>query len=247
MDLERAKKLSSALRIGLRYVRGLGDAAKEQLAPVLAKRPRSIADLAERGKLDAQQMLALAHAGALHALEPERRRAVWEVLRVARGSAGPLDLPGVERARPSLPIETRSERIAADFSRIGLSVDDHPVSLVRPQLDARGVVSAKGLEAWSRRHVRVAGLVICRQRPSTARGFVFLTLEDEGGMVNVVVEPLVYEAQRRTIVGHAALEIDGELQREQGVINVKAKTCRPLPLPWDGAPERPRVASHDFH
>ncbi len=161
---------------------------------------------------------------------------------MARGQAGPLDLPGVELSAPALPSETRNERIATDFLRLGLSVHEHPVALVRAALDARGVVSAKALIEARAARVRVAGLVICRQRPATARGFVFLTLEDEGGMVNVIVEPTVYEAQRRTITGHAALEIEGELQRQQGVVNVKARTCRALPLPWDGG-----VASRDFH
>ncbi|MBL8717576.1 MAG: DNA polymerase III subunit alpha [Myxococcales bacterium] len=235
-------RIPFALRVGLRYVRGLGERAKEQLAPCLRERPRSIGDLAARARLDAQQLLALAHADALAALEPERRRAVWEVLRVARGQAGPLDLPGVERSAPALPSETRNERIATDFLRLGLSVHEHPVALVRAALDARGVVSARALVDARAARVRVAGLVICRQRPATARGFVFLTLEDEGGMVNVIVEPTVFEAQRRTITGHAALEIEGELQRQQGVVNVKARTCRALPLPWDGG-----VASRDFH
>lgn len=242
---ERATdRIPSALRIGLRYVRGLGAAAEATLAALGGTPPRSIADLAARTRLDPHQLLALAHADALAALEPERRRAVWEVLRVARGQAGPLDLFGAEHEAPALPRETRNERIATDFVRLGLSVREHPVALVREALDARGVLSAQALTEGSvrPRTVRVAGLVICRQRPSTARGFVFLTLEDEGGMVNVIVEPEVFEAQRRTITGHAALEIDGELQRQQGVVNVKARVCRPLSLPWDGG-----VASRDFH
>ncbi len=84
--------------------------------------------------------------------------------------------------------------------------------------------------------------MICRQRPAPAKGFVFLTLEDEGGMVNVIVEPKVFEEQRRIIVDNTALEIDGEITRDQDVVNVKARLVRPLALPWaDGA------RSHDFH
>jgi error-prone DNA polymerase len=84
--------------------------------------------------------------------------------------------------------------------------------------------------------------VICRQRPATAKGFVFLTLEDEGGMVNIVVEPKLFDRQRRAIVSSAALEIEGELERQQDVINIKARYIRALSLPW-----APGAKSHDFH
>jgi error-prone DNA polymerase len=229
-----------AMRVGLRYVRGLGERTRPQLE--LARNPRSISDFVHRSRLDEGQLLSLAHAGAFDALEPERRRAVWDVMRLARGSAGPLDLPGIERDAPLLPVQTPSQIVAADFKRVGLTAREHPMAFLRGELDARGVVSALALPNCPRKHVKVAGLVICRQRPATAKGFVFLTLEDEGGMVNVIVQPKTFEQLRQTIVGNAALEIEGVLQRDQNVINVKAVNIAPLPLPWAGG-----VKSHDFH
>ncbi len=231
-----------ALRVGLRYVRGLGDRTRPAIERALSPRPRSISDFVHRSGLDEAQLLALAHAGAFDALESERRRAIWDVMRLAKGRAGPLDLPGIERDPPKLPEQSDAEIVAADFKRIGLTAREHPMAFLRGELDARGVVSAAALVECRRRQVKVAGLVICRQRPATAKGFVFVTLEDEGGMINVVIEPKLFELRRRVIVRHAALERDGVLQREQGVVNVKATDVRGLALPWaEGA------RSHDFH
>lgn len=231
-----------ALRVGLRYVRGLGERTRASIERALSPRPRSIAEFVRRSGLDERQLLSLAHAGAFDELESERRRAVWQIMRLAKGRAGPLDLPGIERDAPKLPTQSDAELVAADFQRVGLTPREHPMSFVRGELDARGVVSASALPECLRKQVKVAGLVICRQRPATAKGFVFLTLEDEGGMVNVVVEPKMFERDRQTIINHAALEIEGTLQREQGVVNVKATAVRGLALPWAAGAQ-----SHDFH
>lgn len=231
-----------AMRVGFRYIRGLGDRTRPSIERALTPRPRSLHDFVMRAGLDEAQLLALAHAGAFDAIEPERRRAIWEVMRLSRLPAGPLDLPGIERDPPRLPEQSDAELVAADFLRVGLTPRDHPMSFLRGELDARGVTSAGALAKCYRRQVKVAGLVICRQRPATAKGFVFLTLEDEGGMINIVVEPQLFERQRRAIVSNAALEIEGELERQQDVINVKAKHVRALALPW-----APGAKSHDFH
>ena len=239
-EAERHQVQPFALRIGLRYVRGLGERTKDSVTRAL--RPRSLHEFVRRSGLDEAQLLSLAHAGAFDALEPERRRAIWEVMRLAKVPKGPLDLPGIERDPPRLPAQSESDLVAADFLRVGLTPRDHPMAFLRGQLDARGVLAASALAKCRRRQVKVAGLVICRQRPATAKGFVFLTLEDEGGMVNIVVEPTLFEQLRTTIVANAALEIEGELERDQDVINVKAKHIHGLALPWaDGA------RSHDFH
>lgn len=231
-----------AMRVGLRYVRGLGERTRPGIERALGPRPRSLGDFVRRCGLDEGQLLSLAHAGAFDALEPERRRAIWEVMRLSRLPAGPLDLPGIERDAPRLPAQSDAELVAADFLRVGLTAREHPMSFLRGELDARGVIAAVALAKCSRRQVKVAGLVICRQRPATAKGFVFLTLEDEGGMVNIVVEPQLFDRQRRAIVGNAALEIEGELERQQDVINIKARQIRPLSLPWAAG-----AKSHDFH
>ncbi|MEO7097276.1 MAG: OB-fold nucleic acid binding domain-containing protein, partial [Polyangiales bacterium] len=231
-----------ALRIGLRYVRGLGDAVRDRLERAINPRPRSIAEFVHRAQLEEHQLLALASAGAFDALESERRRAIWDVLRLAKGRAGPLDLPGLERDAPRLPEMTRAELVAADHARVGLSSREHPMHFLRGELDVRGVITALALRDTRRKLVKVAGIVTCRQRPGTAKGFVFITLEDEGGMINVVVEPTLFETHRQTIVGNPALEIDGVLERQDGAINVKAKTIRGLRL--EGGV---KVHSHDFH
>jgi error-prone DNA polymerase len=230
------------MRVGLRYVRGLGGGAREAIERAITPRPRSIVDFAARAGLPSHVLLAMASAGTFDSLEPDRRRAVWEILRVGQGRAGPLDLPGIEREAPELPRMTAAEELGTDYARLGLSARDHPMRLLRGELDARGVTIARALAATPRKQVKIAGVVICRQRPPTAKGFVFLTLEDETGMVNVVVEPAIFDRTRRDIVGHAALEIDGVLERQDGVVNVKAKEVRPLALPWtDG------LRSRDFH
>jgi error-prone DNA polymerase len=239
---EDARVHPFAMRVGLRYVRGLGGGAREAIERAITPRPRSIVDFAERAGLPSHVLLAMASAGTFDSLEPDRRRAVWEILRVGQGRAGPLDLPGIERESPELPRMTPAEELGTDYARLGLSTRDHPMRLLRGELDARGVTIARALAATPRKQVKIAGVVICRQRPPTAKGFVFLTLEDETGMVNVVVEPALFDRTRRDIVGHAALEIDGALERQDGVVNVKAMTVRPLALPWtDG------LRSRDFH
>jgi error-prone DNA polymerase len=231
-----------ALRVGLRYVRGLGASTRDRIERAIAPRPTSIAEFVSRVDLTEPLLLDMAAAGVFDSLEGERRRAVWEVLRLAKGKSGPLDLPGIERDAPFLPRPSAAELVAADRTRIGLSSRAHPMAFLRSELDARGVVTAAGLRGTRRRNVRIAGIVICRQRPPTAKGFVFLTLEDEGGMINVVVEPAVFDATRRTIVGHPALEIDGVLERQDNVLNVKARGVRPLSL---AAPDG--IRSRDFH
>jgi error-prone DNA polymerase len=231
-----------ALRVGLRYVRGLGASTRDRVERAIAPRPRSIGEFVTRVDLPEHLLLDMAAAGVFDSLEGERRRAVWEVLRLAKGRIGPLDLPGIERDAPTLPLPTAAELVAADRTRVGLSPRTHPMAFLRGELDARGVVTASGLRGTRRRHVRIAGIVVCRQRPPTAKGFVFLTLEDEGGMINVVVEPALFDVARRTIVGNPALEIDGVLERQDNVLNVKARGVRPLTL---AAPDG--VQSRDFH
>ncbi len=239
---ENARVHPFAMRVGLRYVRGLGGGVREAIERAISPRPRSIVEFAERAGLSSHVLLAMASAGTFDSLEPDRRRAVWEILRVGQGRAGPLDLPGLEREAPELPRMTAAEELGTDYARLGLSTRDHPMRLLRGELDARGVTIARALAATPRKQVKIAGVVICRQRPPTAKGFVFLTLEDETGMVNVVVEPAIFDRTRRDIVGHPALEIDGVLERQDGVVNVKAKEVRPLALPWtDG------LRSRDFH
>jgi error-prone DNA polymerase len=233
-----------ALRIGLRYVRGLGEKAREKLGPLLdGERPTTLEAWARQSGLNVAQLRALAEAGAFDALWPNRRSALWELLKQARGAAGPL-APAPEDRRPApLQPPTPVELTEADYRITGLSPAGHPLRHLRQTLRARGVTRACDL---GRRRdgdwVTVAGIVICRQRPGTAKGFCFVTLEDETGLANVVITPRLFEANRRTIVRSPLLIARGVLQEEQGVLNVRGKTFAALD-PGAGAAF---VSSHDF-
>jgi error-prone DNA polymerase len=138
---------------------------------------------------------------------------------------------------------TLAERVRADYDGMGLTIGPHPMRLVRAPLAARGVARAADLAtARAGRRVRVAGAVITRQRPGTAKGFVFLSLEDETGIANVIVTPDVFRADRRTIVEEPYLLVEGLLQRQQGAVSVKAD--RVSALRYD---DLRSVPSHDFH
>jgi len=234
-----------ALRIGLRYVRGVGDKARERLEPLLAgPRPATLEEWARISGLTVTQLRALAEAGAFDTLWPNRRAALWELLKHARGAAGPLaPTPADHRPAPVPPLRP-IELTEADYRVTGLSPAGHPMRHLRAALRAEGVTSAAELS----RHrdgdwVTVGGLVICRQRPGTAKGFCFVTLEDETGLANVVITPQLFEANHRLVVRSPLLIVRGVLQEEQGVLNVRARTFA-APDPKAGAAF---ARSHDFH
>jgi error-prone DNA polymerase len=234
-----------ALRIGLRYVKGLGEKAREALEPLLdGRRPATLESWVQASRLTVAQLRALAESGAFDALWPGRRSALWEVLKHARGAAGPL-APVAHGERPApVPPLSPVELTETDYRVTGLSPAGHPLRHLRATLRAQGVVTASELRRrrdgdW----VTVAGLVICRQRPQTAKGFCFVTLEDETGMVNVVITPKLFEANRRLVVRSPLLAVRGMLQEEQTVLNVRARSFVALD-PTAGAEH---VESHDFH
>jgi error-prone DNA polymerase len=229
----------------LRYVHGLGDKAKEKLLPLLeGTRPSSLEAWARASGLNVTQLRALAEAGAFDSLWPNRRSALWELLKHARGTAGPLAPPAADRRSAPLPPMRPFELTEADYRITGMSPAGHPMRHLRAALRAEGVITADALEQhrdgdW----ITVGGLVIVRQRPQTAKGFCFVTMEDETGLVNVVVTPKQFEAHRRIIVRSPILIVRGVLQEEQGVLNVRARTFA-APDPTAGAQH---VESHDFH
>jgi error-prone DNA polymerase len=136
---------------------------------------------------------------------------------------------------------TPAERTAADFAGTGLTLGLHPVGFHRAALDRLRVVSAARLAARrDGERVRIAGSVICRQRPGTAKGFLFLSLEDETGIANAIVTPDVFDANRAVLTGAPYLLLEGRLQNQQGAISVKADRAEPLALGAAAAP------SHDF-
>jgi error-prone DNA polymerase len=227
-----------AMRMGLRYVKGLRERAG--CAIVAARRARaygSIHDLARRAHLDRDELETLAAIGALAPLGGTRRTNLWTV---AMPHPGPLftDPPG----EPSpLSEMTDVERLAADYAGTSVTLGRHPMALRRTALRRRGVLSARelaGVENGAR--VLVAGSVIVRQRPGTAKGFVFLSLEDETGIANVIVRPPVFMRHRLTLVSEPYLLVDGIAQQQDGVISVRAIGVQALPALGHHVP------SHDF-
>jgi error-prone DNA polymerase len=220
-----------AVRLGLRYVAGLRAAAGKSLLAARSERPfASLQDLADRTELRRDELQRLAEVGALNAFGLTRRSALWQVERASRPRGPLFDGAGADDASP-LPEMALAERLRADMTGTGVTVGRHPLHLHRAALDERGVLPASALPALAGgRRVRVAGAVICRQRPGTAKGFLFLTLEDETGLVNVIVRPDLYERARAVLVAEPVLEVDGFLQAEEGVA-VRATAVRAARLP----------------
>jgi error-prone DNA polymerase len=222
-----------ALRIGLAGVKGLPRATAEAIVAARRSGPyRSTADLARRAGLSRAWLSRLAEAGALCGLEPERRRAIWRALGAVPGTSGDL-FAGLEPEEPEaeLPPASAAEEVAADFAATGLSEKAHPMSLLRPQLASRRIRSARELQRLpDRAPVEVAGMVIVRQRPETARGIVFVSLEDETGIANLVVMPDVYERCRAAVRTESFLQVTGRVERNGAVVNVRVQRLAPLDL-----------------
>jgi error-prone DNA polymerase len=227
-----------AVRLGLRYVKGLRESAARTLVAARAPRPfASAGDLAARADLARDEMQTLAAIGALAPLGGTRRANVWNA---AVPDLGPLFAPTPPAPSP-LREMTETERLVADYAGTGVTLGPHPMALRRTALAARGVRRAVDLAAGrDGERVRVAGSVIVRQRPGTAKGFVFLSLEDETGIANVIVTPGLFARRRWTLVGEPFLLVEGILQRQDGVISVRAGRVEPLPR------LEPAVPSHDF-
>jgi error-prone DNA polymerase len=231
------------MRLGFRYVRGLRE---EAARAILRERPfTSIDDLARRvPELRKDEMRKLAATGALNPLKNMHRRdALWESERVTRFAGPLLDQPTSNIQHPTsvLMAMTTQEKLVADFRNTGVTVGRHPMAHRRQEMATLGVrraIDLKGIPDG--RLVRVAGCVIVRQRPGTAKGFVFLSLEDETGIANIIVEPKLFDRQRQTLVSESFLLIDGVLQNQDRVTSVKAHHVSPLPT--GASPE-----SHDFH
>ncbi len=233
-----------AVRLGLREIRGYPQAAA---ARVVAARERGafscVDDLAHRAMQGARELELLAGAGALKPLAGHRRQAAWQVSGVLRqGDLFDGVPPAEEPVQFAAPRE--GEEIVADFAATGLSLGRHPLALLRDRLSARRFLAASTIRGMQHRAlVRVAGIVIGRQRPGTARGVIFVTLEDETGQANIVVYADLSERQRRELLGSRLLGVYGQLQREGEVVHVLAKRLVDL-TPWLGALP---TASRDFH
>jgi len=218
-----------AVRLGLGYVRSLGEEVAERVAE---GRPyASMADLVRRAGVGEGQVEALATAGAFGSLGLERRAALWAAGAVAQARADRLPGTAVGAEAPQLPGMSPVELGAADLWATGLSGDSHPVQFARERLDELGAVPAEGLVVVPPgTRVLVGGVVTHRQRPATASGTTFLNLEDETGLINVICSKGVWARYRRVGRSAAALLVRGRLERAEGVVNVVADQLRPLPL-----------------
>ena len=195
----------------------------------------SISDFVHRTRLDRRSLRALAEAGAFDAFvreEPEARRrrvALWRVLEAEREAPGPLALFPESQVPPGLPGFAPPELTEADYRLTGLSLNGHPMRHLRPLLAPNRIRTAREILAMrDGEEVAHAGLVIVRQRPGTAKGFVFLTLEDETGTINVVITPQRFERQALLISRTPLLLVRGVLQVESGVYNIRARSFAPL-------------------
>jgi error-prone DNA polymerase len=268
--LEKEEDRSVSLRLGMNYAKGLRQSSAEAvIAARGAGEFAGVDDLTRRvPELNRKELVALAQIGALNSLgEVEHRRdALWQVEWAGR-PVGPL-LRGAEAGRggksgekvaaggadtrgagtaadraAAMPLKqmTTEERLAADYAGTGLTTGPHPMAYHREELRAEGIFSARELEALrSGRRVAIAGCVIARQRPGTAKGFVFLSLEDETGIANVILTPDVFERDRLVVTRNRFLRIEGPVQNQEGVIHVKAQRIVPLEI------TRVEVRSRDF-
>ncbi len=270
------RRRSYAVRMGLRYVQGLPERHGAAIAAARAERPfTSVAELVERlPELRRDTLLRLAESGALNTLEQERgggsrrpgdprRGSLWQVLGAARRRGRSAPPPASLAPEPSeqetafAPLD-RFSAIAWDYAASGHSARGHPLAPLRRRLAARGLPTARQVAAMEHgRQVSCAGLVICRQRPGTAGGVVFMTLEDETGFVNLVVWSKVFRRFRNVILTASFLGVSGTIQSQHGVVHVVAQRFRAMALttaqpvePNAGDPAASStlpLRSHDFH
>ena len=235
-----------AIRVGLRQVRGLGEESGLRIEKSRGvgdgERPfTSIEDLASRADLKRNELEALAESGALEPLVRGRRAAIWKV----RAPRGESLFKGRDLGDdlPQLPPLTRTEQLVLDYERTGVCVNDHPMRIARPSLPSR-IKSARQLQELPHGvRVSAAGLVICRQRPQTASGVVFLTMEDETGFINGLLYARIFEQFRHVTTTSSLLVVNGKVERDGQVVYVIAESIEKMRLPGAAIPEM----SRDFH
>ena len=232
-----------AVRLGLNLVRSLSREAAWRIEEARAIRPYAdVQDLALRAQLERADLQALAAANALSALSGNRRQALWQALAGAPDKGLLRHAPVAEQA-PLLAAPSEAQDIAGDYRSMGLTLGRHPVALLRQRLLAKRFMPADVLHTYANgQFARGCGIVTVRQRPETAHGVLFVTLEDETGLVNVIVWPSLVEQQRREVLGATLLGVYGIWQNEQGVMHLVAKRLVDL-SGWLG---RVETRSRDF-
>jgi len=247
-----------AVRLGLKYARGLREPAGQALVRERSLAPfASVQDLARRvPELHKDELTTLAEIGALNAvasgqwsvasesrnIKLHRRDALWQVERAVRWS-GPLldELPEIDGESP-LAAMTQEERLVADFRATGLTVGPHPMQYRRTEMKKMGIYRACDLAHLPNgRRLRIGGCVIARQRPGTAKGMMFMSLEDETGIANAIFAPDLLHKNRALLISERFLMIEGILQNKDNVIHIRAEKVLPLCV------MRAETASHDFH
>jgi error-prone DNA polymerase len=244
-EVEPTAERSPGVRLGLRYVAGLRAEAGRALAAHRRRAPfRHVADLCARVALRRDEIDALAELGALASIEPgaaTRRAALWQVAAQERDPRSLFAGVAPAAAPSPLPEMTALEDALADYRRSGVTTGPHLMSFLRPALARRGVLRTAELRGLpDGRFVRTAGHCIVRQRPGSAKGFCFLTLEDETGTANAVLTPRAFRRFRVPLHGASLLEVAGPLQHVDGVIHVRVRELRPL------APAAELPRGHDY-
>jgi error-prone DNA polymerase len=242
-----SSQLSPSVRLGLKYARGLREPVGQALVRERSLAPFvSVQDLARRvPELRKDELTTLAEIGALNAVTNEglhRRDALWQVERAMRWS-GPLldELPEIDGKSP-LAAMTDEERLVADFRATGLTVGPHPMQYRREEMKRMGIYRASDLAHLPNgRRLRIGGCVIARQRPGTAKGMMFMSLEDETGIANAIFTPDLLQKNRVLLISERFLMIEGILQNQDNVIHIRAEKVSPLSV------TRAETVSHDFH
>jgi error-prone DNA polymerase len=232
-----------AMRMGLRYITGLREEIGRRIESERMRRPfDSIADLTARVGPNRREIDALAYAGAFASFGLTRRDAMWNAAAVERDPKSLLAGVKPKPAQAPLPEMSELEQTLADYAATGHTTGPHLMAYLRPSLKARGILSAAELtrgkhESWA----KTAGVVIVRQRPGTAKGFLFLTLEDETGIANLIVTPDLFQKNRMLLRSAGILLAEGVLQRVDGVTAIRARRFEEIKVPGAIPP------SHDFH
>lgn len=234
-----------AIRMGLRLVRGLAETDARRVQQARAQRPwRDVEGLCLRAGLDQRARARLADGGALRTLASDRHQARWQVAAVQPQLPLFAEVEAVPEAAVDLPVPSVGEDLMADYQTLGTTLGPHPLALLRSRLRALGCRSSSELQGVVHGDtIAVAGLVVGRQRPQTASGVTFVTLEDEHGMVNVVVWRELAERQRRALVGSQLLKVSGRLEQEEGVRHLIARRLEDVSPLLQGLD----VRSRDFH
>jgi error-prone DNA polymerase len=230
-----------SLKLGFCLTHGINRAHVEQM--IVAREQRlfqHMPDFRERTSFDRDELRILAKAGALNPLIGHRRDALWAVENEFH--QGELFSDVTEKLPSPLAAMQPVERLAADFCTMRLTTGPHPMAYIRNSLPNDIWRSADLSLGEDGTRIRIAGLAICRQRPGTAKGFVFISLEDETGISNAIVSPQIFEKNRLVITQETFLLIEGILQSRSGVIHLRAEQIERLP-----APELEIADSHDFH